>query len=132
MALRRRLEDEDQAAIEAGEDPSDYEEQVWTPDLVVGLLKASGRNQKQFLRVLFEKGEIPSQDVVKKLKLDSEMSLAGVLSGLSKTLKKLGLKPWDLYTAQIQWDAKGKTRSFCLSRRFRWAAQELGWPDEWI
>jgi hypothetical protein len=136
IALRRQLVDEDRdairAAIAAGEDPSNYEDQIWTPDLVVDLLKASGRNQKEFLRVLFEKTEIPSQDVLKKLKLDSEMSLAGVLSGLSKTLKKLDLKPWDLYTAQIRWDAKGKTRSFRLSRRFRGAAQELGWPDEWI
>jgi hypothetical protein len=132
IALRRQLEADDQAALEAGEDPSDFEEQIWTPDLVVDLLKGAGENQKKFLRVLFEGGSVTSAEVIKRLSLQSEISLAGVLSGLSKQLKKLSLKPWDLYAGQIQWDGKGKTRSFRLSQRFRWAAMQLGWPDEWI
>ncbi len=82
--------------------------------------------------MLYERGSASSTDVIKELNLQNEISLAGVLSGLSKQLKKLKLTPWDLYTGQIQWDSKGKTRSFRLSQRFRWAAMQLGWPDEWI
>jgi hypothetical protein len=132
ITLRNQLELADQAAIEAGEDPSDIEDQIWTPDLVVDLLRNVGKNQKGFLRALFEKTCVSSDDVIKQLDLGNEVSLAGVLSGLSKQLKKLGIKPWELYRAQIEWDGKGKTRSFQLSHRFRWAATELGWPDKWI
>jgi hypothetical protein len=132
IALREQLEAYDQAAIEAGEDPSDAEDQIWTPDLVVDLLKSAGKNQKGFLRALFDKTYVSSDEVIKQLGLPNEISLAGVLSGLSKQLKKLSIKPWDLYTAQIEWDGKGKTRSFLLSQRFRGAAGELGWPDKWI
>jgi len=132
IALRRQLEADDQAAIEAGEDPSDVEDQVWTPDLLVDLLRGAGENQKKFLRSVFEHGTIDTVEVRKKLDLQNETALAGVLSGLSKQLKKLNLKPWDLYTVQIQWDGKGKTRSFHLSQSFRWAAMQMGWPDEWI
>lgn len=132
IALRRQLEADDEAALEAGEDPSDVEDQMWTPDFVVDLLRGAGENQKNFLRVLFENRRISSTDVIAKLALQNEITLAGVLSGLSKQLKKFNLKPWDLYTVQIQWDGKGKIRSFCLAQTFRWAAMQLGWPDEWI
>lgn len=133
IELRRRLELEDRVAIEAGEEPEWEAEHVWAPDTVMELLKSVGEHQKLFLRALFEhKGELTSDKVLKELSLDSEVSFAGVLSGLSKQLKKLNIKPWALYTVQVQWTAKTKTRSFKLSNDFRWAALELGWPDKWI
>jgi hypothetical protein len=132
IALRRELEADDNAAFEAGVELEEFEEQVWTPDLVVDLLRGVGEKQKNFLRFLFEKGRVSSTEVRKQLGIQNEISLAGVLSGLSKQLKKLSLKPWDIYAVQIEWDGKGKTRSFLLSQSFKWAAMQLGWPDEWI
>jgi hypothetical protein len=132
LALRRKLEAEDQAAFEAGEDlPYVYREQVWTPDTVTDLLKNAGSLQKRFLRALAEGGKATSEDLVVSLGLDSEVSLAGVLSGLSKQLKKLGVKPSDLYTVDVSWTGKSKTRNFGLLSEFRWAATELGWPEKW-
>jgi hypothetical protein len=134
ITLRRRLEAEDFAAFESGEDlPDDFdlEPTAWTHDAVTDLLKGAGALQKKFLRTLAEEGQITSEDLLSKLSLDSVVSLAGVLSGLSKQLKKLGIKPWSLYTVRVQWIGKSKTRSFSLVNQFRTAAAELGWPDKW-
>src|SRR6185437_186202 len=81
IELRQQLEAEDRALIDAGEIPDDYsEEDVWTPDAVVDLLKGVGERQKRFIKLLFEENEILSAKVVKKLGLSSEVALAGALS----------------------------------------------------
>jgi len=134
IELRKKLESADQAAFEAGEElPYDYDNSptAWTHDSVTDLLKGAGTLQKRFLRVLAKESEIASAEIREKLALGSEVALAGVLSGLSKQLKKMGLKPWDLYTVRVQWTGKSKLRMFSIVRGFEQAAAELGWPDEW-
>lgn len=69
--------------------------------------------------------------MLKTLGLKSEESLAGVLSGLSKQLKKLGIPVAELYAVRVEWTGKSKKRFFWLTREFRSAAEELGWPDKW-
>lgn len=136
IELRNRLEAEDEAAYASGEDPSVIEGDIWVSDTVVELLQTSGELQKKFLKFLYENGEflkgVTSTEIVKALKIESEESLAGVLSGLSKQLKKIGRQPSELYTVTVQWTKDGKVRSFRLKHGFRWAATELGWPDKWI
>lgn len=132
IALRAKLESNDQAAIEEGEEPDWITENVWTPDNALELLKAVGLQQKRFLKLMFEGGQVSSPEVMKQLKLGTPLVLAGVLSGLSKQLKKLGVKPWDLYTTQVEWVGKEKDRTFRLSSGFRWAAGEIGWPEKWV
>lgn len=95
------------------------------------LLKNAGHLQKSFLRAIYDKGGITSDEVVKVLKFDSDVALAGVLSGLSKQLKKLSMKPGDLYIVQVSWNGKTKTRGFSMANDFRWTAEELGWPEKW-
>lgn len=73
-----------------------------------------------------------SSELVKALKLGSEEALAGVLSGLSKRLRKIGRQRSELYRVDVQWTKEGKIRKFLLSRGFRWAATQLGWRDKWI
>ena len=135
VALRRKLEINDQIAFEAGEDIDEYQEerqQVWTPDAVMDLLKGVGFHQRRFLKALAaEESPINSEQILKTLSLNSEEALAGVLSGLSKQLKKLGMKTTDLYGVSVKWTGKTKNRSFWLSSEFRSAADELGWPDNW-
>ena len=131
IKLRRELEAQDTLALEAGEQPDNLEEPVWTPDKVIDLLQNIGRQQKLFLKVLFDGTVVTSASVTKKLELGSEEAFAGVLSGLSKQLGKLGVKPWELFTVQVEWDGKSKTRSFRLTNNFRWIAQQVGWPEEW-
>jgi len=96
VALRRKLEEHDEAEYEAGEElPYDSGHQVWTPDTVEELLKNAGALQSSFLRVLSE-GRIKSEDLLVRLNLDSEIALAGVLRDLSKPLKTIAVKPSDV------------------------------------
>ena len=134
VKLRARLEVDDQLAFELGQDlPYDLDNAVvkWTHDTITDLLRGAGPLQRRFLKVLAEEGEITSDKLLKELSLDSEVSLAGVLSGLSKQLKKLGFKTWELYTVKVRWSGKSKTRSFSLVKEFELVAAELGWPDKW-
>src|SRR5437867_6755954 len=134
IALRQKLEAQDEAAIQHGEEPWEIEgdtERVWTPDTAMELLQTLGPQQHLFLQVMYEDRLITSDDAIKRLSLDSELAFAGVLSGLSKQLKKMDIKPWQLYTTQAQWLGKEKKRSFGLLNAFRWAAHELRWPANW-
>ena len=134
IALRRKLENEDRALWEAGEEIPTWEEerkQAWSPDIVTDLLKHVGSQQKKFLRFLAEGNHKKSEEILEALGLKSEESLAGVLSGLSKQLKKLGIPVSELYAVQVEWTGKAKKRFFWLTREFQSAAEELGWPDQW-
>jgi hypothetical protein len=129
IALRERLEQRGKQDAEEGVDQS---EGVWTSDNVLELLESIGAKQKLFLKLLFENAEVSDDHAVRALKLTSIVSLAGVLSGLSKQAKKLDVKPWHLYVTSVEWDGKEKTRSFHLGRGFRLAVEEIGWPDKWV
>jgi hypothetical protein len=139
IQLRYQLEQEDDAELASGGEPSIIEEEVWTSDTFTELLKGSGTLQKKLLKFLYEKGEhsfgnsgVDSTEIVKALKIDSEEALAGVLSGLSKNLKRVGRQPSELYSVDVQWLKDGKVRRFRLKHGFRWAATQLGWPEKWI
>lgn len=130
VALRRRLEADDEWLLEQGEAPDVVNEDVWNPDTAVDLLKACGQLQKQFLKFLFEsRGFVDGEAIVKALKIDSGEALAGVLSGLSKRLRKIDRRTSDLYAVEVEWGKDGKVRRFCLDGTFRWAVEQLGWPD---
>ncbi|MGC1433384.1 MAG: hypothetical protein WA811_14155 [Candidatus Sulfotelmatobacter sp.] len=131
IALRQHLEDNDDAALASGEEISVVNTD-WTPDSVTELLKGVGDLQKRFLKLLYEKQSVTSREAVKTLKLDSEVALAGVLSGLSKRLKKTDLQTGDLYSVSVRWVTEGKIRTFKMTMGFRWAAEQLGWPENWI
>ncbi len=133
MKLRHALEEEDKAAFTIGDQSSHEEDHGWTPDVMTDLLQSLGERQKSFLRVLFERqGYVPSHQIVKALSLDSEVSFAGVLSGLSKQAKKLDITPWKLYEVYVTWEGKSKTRLFRLTNGFRSGAVVIGWPETWI
>jgi hypothetical protein len=90
-----------------------------------------GSLQKQFLKELFAKYAVPSSALRKALGLDSEVSLAGVISGLSKQLKSMNLSTEDLYHVNVKWKGKQKKRLFTLDPDFSMVGMEAGWPDEW-
>jgi hypothetical protein len=129
MALRDRLKMADRTSPRSRE----KSQRNWTPDTAMEMLEKIGPLQRQFLAELAKGGDpyATSEDIVKALKLDSEIAFAGVLSGLSKQLKKLSLKPYDLYLVRVAWSGKEKMRLFNLTEDFRLTADEIGWPDAW-
>jgi hypothetical protein len=129
MALRDRLKQADRAAPRWRNPNS----RSLTPDTVVELLEQIGTLQRKFLEIVAKNNEpyITSESIVKAMKLDSEIAFAGVLSGLSKQLKKLSLKPFEIYSVRVAWTGKEKMRLFNLTQDFKLTADEIGWPDAW-
>ena len=113
---------------------SEDSKRIWTADLAMDLLNGIGDAQKNLIAALVEQPfsrSMNSDTLAKKMGLDSEMALAGVVSGLSKQLRKMSIAPADLYRVNVEWRAKGKVRTFELSADFASALAELGWPDTW-
>lgn len=133
IELRRQLDDTDEIdALNGGIELDSEDADVWTPDTVTTLLENVGELQLRFIRLLTDADEqLTSAEIVQQLKLDSEIAFAGVLSGLSKQLKSIGLKPQQLYWVVVRWTGKTKTRYFALFNRFTSVAHEIGWPDHW-
>jgi hypothetical protein len=87
--------------------------------------------QQRLLAVISRKPGITSKELVKELRLDSEIALAGVISGLSKQLKQLGIEPKQVFGIDVKWTGKTKTRKFLLEDFFSYAGMEQDWPDAW-
>jgi hypothetical protein len=113
------------------EDGDPVYRKVWDMNTFTELMRGLGDLQKDFLKSLFAKCQVPSAAIRKELGMDSEVALAGVLSGLSKQLKFMNLTSGDLYSVTVKWNGKQKTRLFTLNPDFSMAAMEAGWPDEW-
>src|SRR5271167_637734 len=86
-ALRFELERQDAV------DGTYAKRNIWTADRTMDLLNGIGDLQKRFLTVLAQQphSNINSEALTKAVGLDSEMALAGVVSGLSKQLQKMSI-----------------------------------------
>jgi hypothetical protein len=131
IALRRQLEAEDRL-LARGETREITTFAPWSVDEAADLLETSGPLQKRFLQLLYESQQfVKGEEILKALKIRSNEALAGVLSGLSKQLKKINRRTSDLYSVDVEWGKKGKVRQFRMSDGCRWAIQQLGWDDKW-
>jgi len=129
-ALRMELEREDESDGTVSSRHARYT--LWTPDKVEEVITTVGELQKAFLAVLCAADTaIPSKTVVERMGIDSEVALAGTISGLSKQLRKMSLSPRDVYVVNIKYEGKTKERSFILVQDFKEALEELGWPEAW-
>lgn len=116
--------------------PQVYEEMTefeafWTPDRFVDTINGIGELQHRFLAAVFQTPGITSAEMVEKLQLKSEVALAGVISGLSKQLKQLGVEPRQVFLIDVKWTHAKKTRKFILDDFFKSAGAEQNWPDAW-
>jgi hypothetical protein len=130
VALRNELEKRDKAFIpehETMEQSYDF----WTPDRFVDVVNGIGELQQRLLVAVCRKPGITSKELVRELRMDSEVALAGVISGLSKQLKQLGIEPKRVFGIDVKWKGKIKTRSFLLEDFFRYAGIEQNWPEAW-
>jgi hypothetical protein len=103
----------------------------WTADQASELLDHLGELQKRLLAAISNGTSVPSDTLRRTLKLDSEIALAGVLSGLSKQVRKLEINPHDLYSVEVEWDGRDKVRYFRIKEDFSSALSEIGWPEDW-
>jgi hypothetical protein len=130
VALRNELEKSDKVfepAFERMDQLSDF----WTPDRFMDVIGGIGPLQQRFLLAIRRKPGITSSELVKSLDVESEVALAGVISGLSKQLKQLGIDPKQVFQIDVNWTGKTKTRRFTLEDFFISAGMEQNWPDAW-
>jgi len=109
----------------------DKQEKFWTPDKFKDVIDGVGELQHRLLIEVHRKPSIPSDDLRQKLGLDSEVALAGVISGLSKQLKQLGIEPGQVFRITVVWAGKKKQRFFILNDFFAGAGSDLNWPEAW-
>jgi len=135
IQLRKQLEVEDLQRRVSDPETADWhlrQESPWTPDVFWNFINSLQLRQLNLMRVLWLNNGmhgITSTGIAKAMHMH-ETKLAGTLSGLSKLLKTMGLKPYDLYSVDTAWSGKEKTRTFHLQRSFCLAAEEAGWPEE--
>jgi len=104
---------------------------VWSADLAMELLNGVGEAQKKFLALLAGNPSMRSTALVEGIGLESEIALAGVVSGLSKQLRKMSMSPNEVYTVEVLWKGKGKERFFSLLRDLSDTFIEIGFPEAW-
>jgi hypothetical protein len=130
VALRNELVKADKVFVpehEAMDQSSDF----WTPDRFMDVINGIGDLQQRLLAAVLRKPGITSKELVRELRLDSEVALAGVISGLSKQLKQLDIEPKRVFGIDVKWKGKVKTRSFLLEDFFLQAGIEQNWPEAW-
>jgi len=116
-------------AIESGETPS--RKSVWDITKITDVLNSLGKLQLQLLLFVEAAKTIKSSDLVAVLNLQSEIALAGVLSGLSKQVKEHGVEMKDVLRIDVAWRGKAKERQLSLSPDFVAVAETAGWPESW-
>jgi hypothetical protein len=127
IRLRQRLEADDMLKVGSSDRWLDGPGGLWTPEVFATFLETIGEKQKAAVALMAENVGIGTAELAKRLKLDSQTALAGVISGLSKQLKTLDLEPDNLYTIKTKWNGKKKEECFFLRESFRQSAEEAGW-----
>ena len=127
IRLRQQLEVEDMRKGASNDSWTDGRGRLWTPELFATFWQTIGDQQRAAVSLMAEHAGIGSADLAKRLKLDRQTALAGVISGLSKQLRTLDLALGDLYTVKTKWIVRKKEELFFLHESFRRAAEEAGW-----
>jgi hypothetical protein len=131
VALRNELEKSDKVHIPEYE-AMDASAALWTTDKFMDVINGIGDLQQRLLVAIYRKPNITSKELVDALGVTSEVALAGILSGLSKQVKQLGIDPKEVFSIEVKWTGKTKTRRFMLNDFFLYAGLEQNWPDAWV
>ncbi len=114
IRLRQELERSDAPEAFDDSDRDDHltrHESVWIPDVFEGFIQGMGSHQLDAVRVLVRNPSIRADKLADAIGV-SGSSLAGVLSGLSKQLRKLELKQSQLYLIHTEWDGEKSPARF--------------------
>jgi hypothetical protein len=130
VALRNELQRAD-TAFAPEHEMLETLDAFWTPDKFMDVIEGIGDLQRHLLAEVSKAPGITSKQLVERLGLESEVALAGVVSGLTKKLKQLEIEPKMVFTIDVKWTGKKKTRRFLLEEFFSVAGAEQGWPAAW-
>lgn len=112
IRLRQKLEAEEILKVGRIDSGIDRLVGLWTPEVFATFLQAIGEKQKAAVSLMAEHAGIGSTELAKRLTLDSQTVLAGVISGLSKQLKTLDLELDNLVYGQNQMEPEEERGTF--------------------
>ena len=107
------------------DDPSKRQSRGWTKEKCRTLLNSLGEQQKRLLICIQLRATINMHEMAQALQLPSQEALAGVVSGLSKQLEKIGTRPAQVFFVETRWVGKKKERWFSLVPGFAEATSNL-------
>jgi hypothetical protein len=99
----------------------------WTEEKFWQVVEPLKTQQIAFLQHLVYHKMVYAEDMQRFLGLKSQVALAGVVTGITTQLRKLGVKPSDLYRVETYWNGKKKRRFFVPTDGFDLMADEADW-----
>ena len=103
----------------------------WNEEKFWSVINGIGPQQTRLLVAVYLETSILAEELAGALQLSSQEALAGVVSGLSKQLEKLSIKPSEVFLVETYWVGKRKERHFQLSPGFNGAAWDFNWGHYW-
>lgn len=144
--LKAHAEEKEGSPFDSSADPSPFGK--WTSDLFVSLMEKIGYAEKKFLAALLSVSHpidavtvsrffpalvrYEKKGLKRKLGWEGLLLLGGIQSGLVRHVRALGLEPFDVYQVHISWKNGQRTRYFTVDPGFRFAAEEQGWPPQFL
>lgn len=121
-----RIHDEPEPQVQASEDDAG----PWNAEVFQSYLRRLGDTQTTVLAHLLVNGIVTDAELRASLRLPSNQALAGVLSGLSKQARAMGIDPREVFNVQ-NWRLDGKRHAEYLSAlSLRRIARKLNWPPD--
>jgi hypothetical protein len=100
----------------------------WTAIKLDQFLERLGPDQKTILRILVEQTRANAEDLRTAVNVDSNKSLAGVLSGISKQAAAMGIDAREVFGIENRRRSGVLSKSFLVADNFQRVARSADWP----
>jgi hypothetical protein len=104
----------------------------WNEEKFWSVINAIGKEQTKMLVALFHGAKLNADDLAKAIGTKSSVSLGGILSGFSKQLEAIKIKPSDIFLVETYWRGKKRTRWFRLNEGFERFAKTRLWKFHYL
>jgi hypothetical protein len=106
---------------------SGEESSAWTDDAFWKFIEALGDMQKRILALLVEKRRMTDHDLRKALKIEGNLELGGILSGVSKQASSHGIPARAVFTIENESKSGETTKTYVVATSFLHIAIEMNW-----
>jgi hypothetical protein len=106
---------------------SGEESTSWTDDAFWQFIEALGEMQKRILALLVEKRRMTDNDLRKVLKIETNLELGGILSGVSKQASSHGIPARAVFTIENESKGGETTKTYVVNTGFLRIATAMNW-----
>jgi hypothetical protein len=107
---------------------SGEERSAWTHDAFWNFTEALGDMQKRILALLVEKRRMTDHDLRNALKIETNLELGGILSGVSKQASSHGIPARAVFTIENESRGGETTKTYVVAPGFLRMATQMNWP----